>query len=119
MVSTRSSMICVARRFSRAICMVKNPLVKPENRVATVVPTMPMPTVASTSENAASFWRSFLISDALIFITPFSEILLRDSSHVLRSHLLPVRHNVPALPTIAETLVVVQGEAACRLHALG
>ena len=50
-------MIWVARRFSRAICMVKKPVVKPENSAAIDVPTTPMPTVTSMIENAAIFLR--------------------------------------------------------------
>ena len=38
MVSIFSSMICVERRFSRAICMVKKPEVNPENNAATDTP---------------------------------------------------------------------------------
>ena len=38
-------MICVARRFSRAIFMVKKPDVNPENKAMAVVPITAIPTV--------------------------------------------------------------------------
>src|SRR6266487_3285736 len=65
-------MIWVARKFSRAICMVKNPEVNPENNATTAVPITPMPTVTSTKENAADrrpSWRGEWGTECLIFIT--------------------------------------------------
>src|SRR6266498_2246833 len=46
-------MIWVARKFSRAISMVKKPEVNPENKATTAVPMTAMATLTSTSEKAA------------------------------------------------------------------
>src|SRR4026208_892904 len=58
MVSIFSSMICVARRFSRAICMVKKPEVNPVNKADTDTPMTLMLTLTSTSEKACVKRRS-------------------------------------------------------------
>src|SRR6266545_1975805 len=66
-------MIWVARRFSRAICMVKNPVVKPEKSATVAVPTIPMATDTSAREKAAMSLRRSRrlerVTKFLIFIT--------------------------------------------------
>src|SRR5712692_8013782 len=64
-------MIWVARRFSRAIRMVKKPVVMPVNKAAQVVPITPIPMVTSIIEKPASFRRSRELGDRLIFINVF------------------------------------------------
>src|SRR6266853_2415636 len=71
MVSTFSRMIWVARRFSRAIRMMKKPLVMPVNKAAQVVQITPIPMVTSIIEKPASFRRRRELSDRLIFINVF------------------------------------------------
>src|SRR5580765_5618550 len=73
MVSVFSSMIWVARRFSRAISMLKKPEVNPANNATAEVPMIPMPMVTSTSEKAS--WPRFAAVVSypfLIFIVSLS-----------------------------------------------
>src|SRR5438876_11007130 len=71
MVSTFSRMIWVARRFSRAIRMVKKPVVMPVNKAAQVVPITPIPMVTSIIEKPAKDQRRRELGDGLIFINVF------------------------------------------------